>query len=47
MIFDSGSSINHLPTKEYNILMNLITRDHSCRIYMIPYETYYCECNGA
>ena len=47
MIFDSGSSINHVPTKEYNILMNMITKDHSCRIELIPYETYYCECVGA
>ena len=32
LIFDSGSSVNHLPIKEYNILLNVITRDHSCRV---------------
>ena len=47
LIFDSGSSVNHIPTKEFNILLQAITREHTCRIEMIPYETYYCECTGA
>ena len=28
IILDSGSSINHVPTKEFNILINEITKDH-------------------
>ena len=48
LIFDSGSSVNHIPTKEYNILLAAITKDHLCQTELIPYETYYhCECNGA
>ena len=47
VIFDSGSSINHIPTKEYNILLNTLTRDHKCKTVMNPLETYYCECSGA
>ena len=47
MIVDSGSSINHIPTKEYNILLNHITRDHKCKTVMNPLETYYCECESA
>ena len=47
IIFDSGSSINHIPTKEYNILLNVITRDHRCKTVLNPLETYYCECQGA
>ena len=47
IIFDSGSSINHIPTKEYNILLNIITKDHKCKTVMNPLETYYCQCIGA
>ena len=47
IIFDSGSSINHIPTKEYNILLNTLTRDHKCKTVMNPLETYYCQCSGA
>ena len=47
MILDSGSSINHIPTKEYNILLNVIVRDHECKTVMNPLETYYCKCSGA
>jgi len=47
LIFDSGSSVNHIPTKEYNILLAAITKDQQCRIELLPYETYYCECEAA
>lgn len=47
IIFDSGSSINHIPTKEYNILLNVLTRDHKCKTVMNPLETYYCQCSGS
>lgn len=47
LIFDSGSSINHIPTKEYNILLTEITKNHTCQVERIPYETYYCVCDGA
>ena len=47
IIMDSGSSINHIPTKDYNILMSVIVGDHRCRTVMNPLETYYCECEGA
>lgn len=46
IIFDSGSSINHIPTREYNILLNQLTKDHVCKSVMNPLETYYCECTG-
>ena len=47
VILDSGSSANHIPTKEYNILLNVIVRDHECKTVMNPLETYYCKCSGA
>ena len=46
IIFDSGSSVNHIPVKEYNILLAAITRDHQCQTQFTGYETYYCECDG-
>ena len=46
IIFDSGSSINHIPTREYNLLLNYIMREHECITIMNPLETYYCECTG-
>ena len=46
IILDSGSSINHIPTKEYNILLNVIVKNHTCKTVMNPLETYYCECSG-
>ena len=46
IIFDSGSSINHIPTREYNVLLNYIMREHSCITIMNPLETYYCDCTG-
>lgn len=36
MIFDSGSTVNHIPTKEYNLLLNEIVRDHECQVVMNP-----------
>lgn len=48
LIFDSGSSVNHIPTKEYNILLTAITKDHNCRVELNEHNTYYwCECVGA
>ena len=47
IIFDTGSSINHIPTREHNILLNTLMRNHSCKTVMNPQETYYCECTGA
>ena len=36
IIFDSGSSLNHLPTDEFTTLLNYITQDHKCRAFMRP-----------
>jgi hypothetical protein len=47
IIFDTGSSINHIPIKDFNFLMVILTRDHKCKTLMNPQETYYCACNGA
>ena len=47
IILDSGSSINHIPSKEFNLIINVITRDHECKTFMNPLETYFCDCSGA
>ena len=47
MIFDSGSSVNHIPTKDYELLINAIYNDHNCRTIFNPNPSIYCDCSGA
>ena len=44
LIFDSGSSLNHVPVSEFNKIIQIITADHICEPHMRPSTTYYCEC---
>ena len=30
LIFDSGSSLNHVPVADFNTIINTITRNHEC-----------------
>ena len=30
VIFDSGSSVNHIPSQDYNVLINQIKIDNNC-----------------
>ena len=46
LIFDSGSSLNHIPVKEFNKIVQLITATHQCEPHMRPSTTYYCECDS-
>ena len=46
IIFDSGSSLNHIPSPEFKILIDSIRKHHKCRAFMKPLETWYCQCRG-
>ena len=46
LIFDSGSSLNHVPVREFNRIIQTITVDHTCEPHMRPSTTYYCECDS-
>ena len=46
LIFDSGSSLNHVPVREFNRIIQTITADHTCEPHMRPSTTYYCECES-
>ena len=46
MILDSGSSVNHIPTKDYELLMSAIWNDRNCRTIFNPNPSIYCDCSG-
>ena len=46
LIFDSGSSLNHIPVSDFNKVIDTITDGRVCEPHMRPLTTYYCACDG-
>ena len=47
LIFDSGSSLNHVPVADFNRIVELITEGGAdCTPHMRPLTTYYCACDS-
>ena len=46
LIFDSGSSLNHIPVSDFNKVIDAITANRVCDPYMRPLTTYYCDCDS-
>ena len=47
MIFDSGSSLCHIPKKSFDVLIKEIMKDHPCRKRDDQADTQYeCACDG-
>ena len=46
VIYDSGSSFNYLIPRDFNVLMNRITKQVNCFYVVEPQETYLCECSS-
>jgi hypothetical protein len=45
VIFDSGASVNHLPTRDYNTVMKIITEGHTCTKRADLHNATYCQCD--
>lgn len=45
-IFDSGTSINHLPSRDYQLVMEIIKKGKTCTERIDPSDPVYCECDA-